>query len=185
MKLGKSVVVKASAKMQLAPGQRWVNKHEMLTLIKKYDGRYWLFKDKFGDQKKMETSDLFKKIETDKLKLESKKSSSDFIGEILPIAKRYFNPLMSGLLLSGIKKIIGENEHQKTVSSADIDKSIDAGQKQNEALGILTDIYSELNILTRETFLAAPNEIRVKSVQATNEVRELLDLVVSMLPPIK
>lgn len=185
MKLGKSVVIKSSAKIQLTPGQRWTNKKEALTLVKKYDGKFWIVKDKFGDQKKFPSADLLKKLKTDKYTPEPKNKLADFINEIMPIAKRYFNPFATGMLLSGIKKILGENTRQQIKSSTETEKTIDAGEKQNEALGILTNIYTELNILTRETFSTAPNEIRNKSVQATNEVRELLDLVVSMLPPIR
>lgn len=185
IKLGKSIVIKSATKTQLTPGQRWTNKKETLTLMKKYDGKFWIVKDKFGDQKKMTITDLLKKLKTDKLTPEPKSRLGDFINEILPIAKRYFNPIATGLLLSGIKKVMGENSRQKIISSTETDKFIDVGEKQNEALEILTDIYSDLNFLTREILSAAPEELRSKSTRVTNEVRELLDLVISMLPPIK
>lgn len=185
IKLGKSIVIKSATKTQLTPGQKWTNKKETLTLMKKYDGKFWIIKDKFGDRKKMTITDLLKKLKTDKLTPEPKSRLGDFINEILPIAKRYFNPIATGLLLSGIKKVMGENIRQEIKGNAEIERFIDVGEKQNEALEILTEIYSDLNLLTEEIFSAAPDELRSKSIRVTNEVQELLDLVVSMLPPIK
>jgi hypothetical protein len=185
LKLDQPVIIHATNKVKIKPGQKWANKNDFFTVMKKYY-KFWIIKNKFGDKKRIEPPSLIKKITTEKFTLEPMNFKSMFISEVIPIAKKYFNPIFCSILLSGIGRLIRNGKANFICTSGVdvLDQSADVGVLQNTAVSILTNICADLNVLSRETFVNAPAELRDKSIQVTNEIRELLELVVKKLPPL-
>lgn len=187
LSLGESVVIKASKPIDLAPGQKWINHNDQVTLVKKI-GRSWVTKDRFGDQRKVDETALIQKLLSKKFKPLPKSRFVQFANEFRPIARKYFNSKIGDLLLRGIIKMFASNQ-SLIRAGAFVDASkldaVEIGDIQNEALATLTGIYADLNTLSRETLSSAPSEIREKAIRLTNEVQELLSLMTSRMPRLK